>query len=247
MHSSIRTRLLVALVVNLGSVVSKDRLAQELWPRERPDNTVGALQAHVSRLRRDLRRWCGSRLRVEPLHLGYRVVADGGAEVDIGEFEDLAVRAGRAVAADPARALGLAHRALALWRDEPFTGLDVGLEGQAARIGLQETRWELWETAFDAALATGAADGVVADIRRLLLASPFRERFHAQLMVALYRAGRLAEALEAHRLARALVIGELGVEPSRVLDDCVAAILRHDPRLWQDRPLNRLVARRDPA
>ena len=247
LQSSIRSRLLVTLVVNLGRVVSKDRLAQELWPLERPDNPVGALQAHVSRLRRDLVRCCGSRLRVEPKHLGYRVVADDTVEVDMRTFEELAAHAGGLVSDDPGRALISARRALRLWRDEPFTGLDLGAEGQAARVRLQETRLGLWETALDSALATGRAGEVISDAQGLLLDFPFRERFHAQLMVALYRTGRQAEALDAYRRAREAVVDALGVEPSPLLDNCMGAILRHESWLWRDLPMDWRPQRRYPA
>lgn len=245
MHSSIRARLLVALLVHSGRTVSKERLIRELWPSERPYNTLGALQAHVSRLRRQLLRCCGARLRVEARHLGYRVAPDPDAEVDMWRFEDLFVQAG--THPDPERVLDIARRALRLWRDEPFSGLDVGPEGEAARIRLQETRLRLWETVFASALATGRAREIVADARRLAAEFPFRERFHAYLMVALYQSGRQAEALESYRRARAVAVRELGVEPSPVLGDCLSAILRHDSRLRDSLPVDWAVPRCDPA
>ena len=244
---SIRSRLLVVLLVNLDRTVSKERLMRELWPFERPEGAAGALQAHVSRLRRDLTHWFGPHVRVEPKYLGYLMTADRGVEVDIRNFEKLAAQTFSMTHLAPDLALITARAALRLWRDDPFAGLDIGLQGQSARVRLQETRLSLWEAFLDSALTTGRADEVIADARRLLLDSPFRERIHAQLMIALYRTGRQAEALEAYRRARTLTVRELGVEPSPLLENCMAAILRHDSRLRQEWPLGWRIPRQDPA
>jgi DNA-binding SARP family transcriptional activator len=244
---SIRSRLLVVLLANPGRTVSKERLMRELWPFERPEGAAGALQAHVSRLRRDLTHWFGPRVRVESKHLGYLMVVDDDVEVDLRRFEELATRTATLARHAPDRALVTARTALRLWRDDPFAGLDLGVQGQCVRVRLQETRLNLWEALLDAALTTGRTDQVIADARLLLLHFPFRERFHAQLMVALYRAGRQAEALEAYRRARTLAVDELGVEPSPMLENCMSAILRHDGGLDRAWPLGEGIHRQDPA
>ncbi|OLZ51506.1 hypothetical protein BS329_16995 [Amycolatopsis coloradensis] len=233
-HRSLRSRLLVALLVNLGSTVSKDLLIRELWPLP-PEDAIGAIHAHVSRLRRDLDRWCGKELvTLQPRYPGYRLELDDRVEVDSARFERLAKVTGRLPRGNPHAIMETAQEALELWRDEPFTGLDVGLEGQAARLRLQETRLSLWEILIESALAADRCSEIIADARKLALSFPFRERLQAKIMVALYRAGRQADALETYHHARSRLAEELGVEPTPALRRWMTAILRHDTVLLQN-------------
>ena len=183
-----------------------------------------AVQHHVSRLR--------AALGAESIVAAPDGYALAGATVDALRFEELLARtrsAGRA--GDAGQAAELVARALALWRGRPLQGLPdspwVGAE--AAR--LEGLRTDALEEQFEAALALGEHTEVVGRIRRVLAEHPFRERLWGQLMLALYRGGRQAEALEAFGQARRMLAEELGVEPGPGLQRLQAAILAHDPAL----------------
>ena len=191
---------------------------------EVPAAPRNAVQHHVSRLR--------AALGAESIAAAPDGYALAGATVDALRFEELLARARSAGrAGDAGQAAELVARALALWRGRPLQGLPdspwVGAE--AAR--LEGLRTDALEEQFEAALALGEHTEVVGRIRRVLEEHPFRERLWGQLMLALYRSGRQAEALEAFGQARRVLAEQLGVEPGPGLQRLQAAILAHDPAL----------------
>src|SRR6266540_3723847 len=198
------------------------------WSRSRcwstPCGGRSALQHHVSRLRAAL----GAE-SIAAAPDGYALV---GATVDALRFEELLARARSAVrAGDAGQAAELVARALALWRGRPLQGLPDSPWAGAEAARLEALRADALEEQFEAALALGEHSELVAWIRRTLEEHPFRERLWGQLMLALYRSGRQAEALEAFRQARGVLAEQLGIEPGPGLQRLQAAILAHDPSL----------------
>jgi DNA-binding SARP family transcriptional activator len=218
--------VLALLVLHANEVVPSERLLLELWGEDAPASAANALQAAVSRLRRVLPE---GRLITQPPGYLFRTFAD---EVDLARFERLLTEGRQALAGgaaeDAARALRLALTAwrgpaLADFRYEPFA------QSEIAR--LEELRLVCLEDRIEADLALGAGAELVGELQRLVAAQPLRERVRGQLMLALYRAGRQADALEAYRELRTLLLEELGLEPAPALGELEAAILRHDPAL----------------
>ena len=219
-----RHALLALLALRGGRMVPVEVLVDAVWGEQVPAAPRNAVQHHVSRLRAAL----GAESIVAAPD-GYALV---GATVDALRFEELLARARSAGrAGDAGQAAELVARALALWRGRPLQGLPdspwVGAE--AAR--LEGLRTDALEEQFEAALALGEHVEVVGRIRRVLAEHPFRERLWDQLMLALYRSGRQAEALEAFGQARRVLAEQLGVEPGPGLQRLQAAILAHDPAL----------------
>ena len=210
--------LLAYLLLHANEVVPAERLLDRLW-----DDPPGlpALQTQVSRLRRLL----GDRIVTSGP--GYAIRVEPG-ELDLDVFRSLLAEAGAAV--DPAERSRLLREADALWRGEPLAGLDVPFAaGEAA--ALQELRLGALEDRIEADLATGLAAELVSELVVLVARHPLRERLRGQQMLALYRCGRQADALDAYRDARQLLDEELGLEPGPVLRELELAILRHDPAL----------------
>jgi DNA-binding SARP family transcriptional activator/tetratricopeptide (TPR) repeat protein len=218
--------VLAALVAAGGRPVGADALIEVVWPDRPPATAPGTLQTYVSRLRRVLD---GTDLVLD--HAGYRLDLTDHA-VDLRRFEELAtaghaeLAAGRPVAAR--RAL---TDALALWRGPALLELvDQGaFLAQAATI--EEQRLTVLEARIDADLALGRHTHVVGELQVLVVEHPLREGLHARLALALYRAGRQAEALRALADARRMLRDELGLEPGRALRDLEQGILGHDPGL----------------
>jgi len=218
--------LLVELLLNHGRVVSIDRLIDDLWPENPPAGPRRALESQASRLRLAL----GPSAPLIARPPGYVLEVDPRS-IDSVRFEELLAE-GRASfdAGEPARAGELARSALGLWRGpavadftyEPFAQLEI------AR--LQELRLDALGLRIDCDLALGRSD-LVAELEALVAAEPLRERLRAQLMLALYRQGRQADALAAFRTARETLLEELGVEPNPELRALHAAILNQDPAL----------------
>jgi DNA-binding SARP family transcriptional activator len=217
--------LLSVLLLNANEVVSSDRLVDLLWG-EHPPETSKALQMHVSQLRKSLEP--GVLVTRAP---GYELRVDDG-DVDAQRFE-AAVDEGRAaLSAGRARdARRILREALSLWRGPPLADLmfEDFLQREIAR--LEELRLAAIETRIDADLALGGHAEAVAELEALAAEHPTRERFRAQLMLALYRSGRQAEALESYRDTRRALVEELGIEPGRDLQELEAQILAQDPEL----------------
>ena len=214
--------LLAVLLLNANRVVSTDSLIDALWEEHIPDTATKALQVHVSFLRRSL-----SATRLETKSPGYLLhVAD--AEYDVHELETL-VRQARTE--NPTQACVTWQRARSLWRGEPFADFATQKFAQAEIARLEELRLVAIEGHLEAELACGRAAELIGELESLVTEHPLRERFRYQLMLALYRTGRQAEALEAYRDARRVLGEELGLEPSRGLRDLQRAILSQDSSL----------------
>jgi DNA-binding SARP family transcriptional activator len=218
--------LLALLLLARGRTVSLDGIVQGLWEEAPPPTATKAVQTYVSQLRR----LAGSDA-VQHRSPGY-VLAIEPDGLDLDRFERLV---GEAAAArekgDRAASARLLREALALWRGpalEEFGDLPFAREW-APR--LEERRLEALETRIDDDLALGQQRGLVAELEQLVDRFPYREGLRARLMLALYREGRQTDALDVYRRARDLLVEELGLEPSRELQELEKAILRHDDAL----------------
>ena len=221
--------VLAVLALNAGRPVSAERLALALWGEQAPPEAVKTVQVHVSRLRKAL----GLSCVLETTPAGYRLAVDPG-DVDVHRFE-FQVAAGReALAAGRAdAAAGRLREALALWRGEPLAEFASAPFAPPEIDRLQELQLEALELRIDADLAAGRHGEVVAELQRLVDRHPWRERLHAQRMLALYRSGRQADALAAYRRAREVLTEELGIEPGAELHGLHQAVLAHDPALLE--------------
>jgi DNA-binding SARP family transcriptional activator len=215
-----RQRAVLALLLTRpNEVVSADRLVDDLWGSDPPRTAANTVQQYVSQLRKLL----GSdRIATRPP--GYALRVEPG-ELDLDRFEALVKRG-------DAEAL---REAFTLWRGAPLADLayEPFAQSEIARLG--EVRVAALEKRIDADLALGQDAELVGELEGLIAEHPLRERFRGQLMLALYRSGRQAEALAAYRSARATLVGELGIEPSAALQELERAILRQDPSLQTSR------------
>ena len=229
--SALQRALLATLLLNAGRPVSVDELIEALWPEQPPASAPHAVEVYVSRLRKVLGR---ERL----LRSGGGYVLDVGLdEVDAQRFESLAERGQAELAAgEPEQAAATLREALSLWRGEPLRELDCGPDVRAAAGRLAQARLAALEARIDADLACGHGADLVAELDELVAAEPLRERLRGQLMLALYRDGRQADALRAYRDARTTLRDELGLEPSRALQQLERDILNHAPELEHDSP-----------
>jgi DNA-binding SARP family transcriptional activator len=217
--------LLARLLLDAGRTVSVDRLVDDLWGENAPASAQKMVQIYVSMLRKALPE--GAIVTRSP---GYAIELEPDA-IDLVRFERLRERGRAALAAgSPAQARDLLRGALALCRgpalaefQEPFA------EIEARR--LEEQHLATLEDRIDADLALGGDSSLIGELEALVARHPLRERARGQLMLALYRAGRQADALEGHRRFREMLSEELGIEPSPVLRELERRILQHDPAL----------------
>ena len=214
--------VLALLLLNANQVVSRDRMVDALWGEDPPATAANALQVAVHGLRKVL-----GRDRVLTQGTGYRLALSRD-ELDLGRFESLVESARDEL---PAAAAPKLHAALALCRGAALAGLEGVPFVPSERERLEELRLAALDRRIEADLELGRAADLVHELERLAAEHPYREQFHAQLMLALYRSGRQADALTAYRLAREKLVDELGVEPSKRLQDLETAILRQDPAL----------------
>ena len=221
--------VLVMLLLNPNRVVSGEELAQAVWGRDRPASAAAGLRNHVSRLRRLLGPVAAARVRtVAP---GY-LVEVGAGELDTEVFADACARGRLALrAGDDATACDLLTEALSLWRGEPLTDLSAWADADAHVLRLRETRLLALEGRIEAELRLGRHGELIAEVQALARVHPLREELHRQLMLALYRAGRQAEALEVFQELHRTLAGELGVKPSAPLRELHGRILEADPDL----------------
>lgn len=224
--------LLAALALDANHAVPADELADELWGGRQPRSAANTLQAHVAGIRRQL--GPGARQLLATAGSGYLLAVDE-TSFDLRAFEDGVRRAREEVVAGrPERAADGLRRALALWRGRALE--DVALEGrsQLAVLRLEELRIAATEELVAVELELGRHGELLPELEALVAAHPLHERFREQLMLALYRAGRQAEALELYRETRRLFVDEIGVEPGPALKQLQRAILdQHaalDPR-----------------
>src|SRR5919108_4425644 len=224
--------LFTALALRAPEPLSVDELVEVLWADDPPSGVGQALQKQVSRLRQRL----GPTAPVRRAPTGYALDVDRDV-VDAHRFEDL-LRHARAALADQQTDTGAQDldAALALWRGpaladhrfEPFAQLEIGR--------LEELRLEAIEERVGSELARGSDSDLVGELRALVAEHPLRERLRAHLMLALYRSGRQADALEVMREGRRMLVDELGIEPGPDLRRLEHMILAHDPELTLERP-----------
>jgi DNA-binding SARP family transcriptional activator/streptogramin lyase len=224
--------LLAALVLRRDEVVSVDALVDALWGDAAPSTAVKAVQGYVSHLRRVL----GSDGALVTHAPGYVLRVPAGA-VDAGRFESLAAEGWRTLEDDPEPALETFERALGLWRGPALGEFAFADFAQREIRRLEELRLETVEGRFEAMLQLGRHGAVVAELETRVAEHPLRERLRGQLMLALYRSGRQAEALDVYRDGRRLLADELGLEPGTELQRLERAILSQDPSL--DAPVAR--------
>jgi YVTN family beta-propeller protein len=218
--------LLGLLLVHRGETLSSERLVDELWGERPPPTAVKIVQGYVSNLRRAL----GDGVLVTQGH-GYLLRAEAG-ETDVDQFEALAADGARRLrAGDAPAAVPRFEQALALWRGPPLADCAQAPFAQPEIARLLEARLAAAGDLVDARLELGEHAQVIGMLEALTREHPLKERFVAQLMLALYRSGRQADALEAYRVFRARLVEELGLEPGRDLRDLQRAILIQDPAL----------------
>ena len=217
--------LLTLLALNAGRVVPVGSLAGQLWPEDPPGNPGNALQTLVSRLRAELRQ-AGAGDVIESHPAGYRLAVPPGA-VDVMAFEELAAQGRRALAdGDAGGAARILRDALLTWRGEPLADAAGSDFAAAAAARLTELRASVLADRIEADLALGEGASLVGELRVLLSADPLAERPRAQLMRALYAAGRQAEAIAVYHEGRELLADQLGVDPSAQLEHVYLGILR---------------------
>ena len=214
--------LLAMLLLHAGEPVPSDRLIEDLWADHPPATAAKVLQTYVSQLRRALGKDSivtgpsGYKLQIEPDCL------------DLHRFERLVTEARED---EPPAAAQSLREALALWRGPPLAefAYEPWAQGEIGR--LEELHLAALQDRIDADLALGRAAELVGELERLVAEHPLAERLRAQLMLALYRSGRQAEALDAYRAARAALVEQLGIEPGPALRRLERAILDQDPEL----------------
>jgi DNA-binding SARP family transcriptional activator len=226
--------VLAILMLNANEVVSSDRLIDELWGETAPETAGKALQVYVSQLRKVLEpeRGAGDPGRVLITRSPGYMLALEPDQLDLTRFDRLAREGREALASgDPERAATLLHDALSLWRGPPLADLALERFAQSEVARLEELRVAALEDRIEADLECGRHADVVGELESLVAAEPLRERPWAQLMLALYRSGRQAQALAAYRRARETLVEELGIEPGKQLQALHDAILRQDRSL----------------
>ncbi|HXO09811.1 MAG TPA: BTAD domain-containing putative transcriptional regulator, partial [Solirubrobacteraceae bacterium] len=218
--------LLAILVLHQGETVSVDRLIDQLWGERAPSTATKAVQGYVSNLRKVL----GEGV-ILTRGRGYVLELERG-RVDVDRFEAMSAEGRRALAAgDAERARDRLGEALKLWRGEPLAEFSYEQFAHDQIARLEEARLTAIEDRIDAELALGDHAAVVGELETLVRNHPLEERLQAQRMLALYRSGRQADALESYRDARRKLIDDLGIEPTPALRELERAILEQDPQL----------------
>jgi predicted ATPase/DNA-binding SARP family transcriptional activator len=222
--------LLALLLAHANQTLSRERLIDELWADAPPASVDSAVHVYLSRLRRVLESAGEGGALVREPH-GYRLAVER-EQLDAARFEDLVEAGSKALSAGEAeRAAERLREALELWRGPAFA--DVQTEQFAAVAGgrLEELRISALEQRLEADLSLGRHHELIGELEQLVYEHPYRERLRAQLMLALYRSGRQADALHVYRRARETLVDELGIEPGAELQRLERAILTQDPAL----------------
>jgi DNA-binding SARP family transcriptional activator len=224
--------VLAVLAANANRAVSTGSLVEALWGEEAPARAEHTLQQHVSAIRKQIAEVGAvdaSTTILVTQRPGYVLRVD---RVDVEDWDAASSEGFRALGeARWAGAVTAFDAALALWRGEPFEDVHDGGWVRAAAVRLGEQRLGVHEARIEALLAAGRASDVVPELEQLVARHPMRERLWGQLMLALYRCGRQADALAAYRSAREILVEALGLEPGAELQDLEAAILQQSPRL----------------
>jgi DNA-binding SARP family transcriptional activator/DNA-binding beta-propeller fold protein YncE len=220
--------LLAILVLHRGEVLATDRLIDELWGERAPATAAKTVQVYVSNLRKAL----GHGLLVTK---GRGYVLDVTAEqVDLDRLRALASQGHQALEdGDAPRASDRLREALALWRGPPLAEFAYEPFGRSETARLEDEYLAAVEDRVDADLALGRHATLIAELDALVCEHPFKERLHSQLMLALYRSGRQADALEHYQQTRRMLIDQLGIDPGPELRELERAILNQDPALQQ--------------
>jgi predicted ATPase/DNA-binding SARP family transcriptional activator len=234
--------VLATLLLQAGEVVSRDRLVDAVWGEDPPASAQQSLHVYVHGLRRAL----GAE-RIETRGAGYRLHADPD-EIDLRRFEQLVKRGRDELDANhPAAALASLDAALELWSGSPLADLADEPIGGREIPRLEEARLSALELRNDARLAVGESDELIGGLAALIAEHPYRERLHAQLVLALYRAGRQKEALDAYRGAQQTLVDELGIDPGPELQSLEQRILNQDPTLFAEPVSEAVVSLPSPA
>jgi len=235
--------LLARLLLSAGQVVSADRLADDVWAGQPPPHCMATLRVYISRLRRAL----GTGSEAVATHPpGYRIVLQDG-ELDAHQFDGLVAAARENMAAGrPDAAAARLRQALGLWRGPALSDIADFAFAQAEIARLEEARLAATEDRAEADLACGRHASLIGELEGLAAAHPLRERLCGQLMLALYRCGRQADALQAYSDLRGVLADELGIDPNPSLRRLQEAILRQEHSLeW--RPASPKTGVTDPA
>jgi YVTN family beta-propeller protein len=222
--------LLAVLLLSANEPVSRDVLVDRLWGEHPPAGAQHTLEVYVSRLRKALEPVAGG--QVVLTRPGAYVLQTAAERIDVRRFERLAEEGHRALAANaPGRAVSRLSAALQLWRGNALGDLSSEPFAQVEIARLEELRLGAVEDRIESDLALGRHTAVVGELETLVAVHPLRERLHEQLMLALYRSGRQAEALAAYQSARRTLVEELGLEPGPALQRLERAILRQETSL----------------
>ena len=221
--------VLADLALSAGQTLATSRLIDDLWGESAPASATHTVQAYVSRLRSVLN--AGAKPVLLTSGSGYRLDL-GRSQVDALRFSDLVAEAGAAVSrGDAASAAELVYSALSLWRGPPLADMRDAVFAPFAAARLDNDRVLALETLFDARLQLGHDRELVSELEMAIADNPFREHLQAQLMTALYRSGRQADALAVFQRARERLVDKLGVEPGRELRELERAVLEQAPAL----------------
>jgi DNA-binding SARP family transcriptional activator len=228
--------MLALLLLRRNRVVPVSELVDALWGDEPPETATSALQVYVSQLRKAI-----GPDRVLTTPPGYSLRVEEG-ELDLDRFERLVDEAREQLGGGDAKAAaGQLRQALELWRGPALVEFPSEPFASEAGSQLEEARLAALELRIDADLTLGQYAPLVPELKELVAREPFRERLRAQLMLALYGAGRQAEALDLYRRTRETFVEELGIEPSPELQELERSILRHDESLRVSRTPARAV------
>ncbi|MEA2009218.1 MAG: BTAD domain-containing putative transcriptional regulator, partial [Actinomycetota bacterium] len=217
--------VLAVLLLNANRITSTEAIIDAVWGDEPPATARRSIQVYVSRLKKVF-----GDGRVSSEDPGYRLRVEDG-ELDVDRFTNLAAAARSMTVSDPSGALREFDAALALWRGPAMADLvdEPGIRSRA--LPFDEERMLVVEDRFDLELVLGHHEAVIGPIERSVSEHPYRERLWGQLMVALYRSGRQADALRAYSRARGVLVGDLGIDPSPELRAIEERILNQDASL----------------
>src|SRR5918999_765610 len=225
-----RRAVLALLLLHAGETLTTDGLVDELWGEQQPTAAAKTAQVHISRLRKVLADAGAADLLVTREN-GYELVVEP-ERIDAHRFERLVAEGGSALSAgEPDAALEALEAALSLWRGPPLADLAYEPFVQQEAAHLEELRVTALEQLVEAKLVVGRHAEVIGQLEQLVSEHPYRENLRAQLMLALYRADRQADALQAYQDARRMLVEELGIEPGERLRALEAAVLAQDPAL----------------